>query len=99
LPSIDQVHGEWESRGVSVVLVNIREDPAKVARIVAQRKYAAPVALDLDGRVTDAYGVRATPTTFVIARDGTIVGRATGPRPWMASDGRALFRALLAPPR
>jgi hypothetical protein len=98
LPSIDQVHGEWEPRGVSVVLVNIREDGAKVARVVAQRGYAAPVALDRDGSVSEAYGIRATPMTFVVARDGTIVGRSIGPRPWTGPDARALFRALLAPP-
>ena len=91
------MHGEWEPRGVTVVLVNIREDRAKVARVVAQRGYAAPVALDADGSVSEAYGIHATPMTFVVARDGTIVGRAVGPRPWTGPDARALFRALLAP--
>jgi len=61
------VHGEWEPRGVTVVLVNIREDRAKVARVVAQRGYAAPVALDLDGSVSEAYGIHATPMAFVVA--------------------------------
>ena len=99
MPSINQVHREWESQGVSVLLVDIREDRATVVRAVAERGYAAPVVLDLDGGVSDAYGIRATPTTFLIARDGTIVGRAIGPRPWTGPDARALFRALLAPPR
>jgi len=97
LPSINQVHREWESQGVSVLLVDIREDRATVARAVAERGYAAPVVLDRDGGVSDAYGIHATPTTFLIARDGTIVGRAIGPRPWTGPDARALFRALLAP--
>jgi hypothetical protein len=65
---------------------------------VAERGYVAPVALDLDGEVTDAYGVNATPTAFLVARDGTIVGRAIGPRPWTGPDARALFLALLGPP-
>jgi hypothetical protein len=98
LPSIDRVHREWESQGVRVLLVDIREDRATVARAVKERGYAAPVVLDLDGRVSDAYGVRATPTTFLIARDGDLVGRAVGPRPWTGPDARALFQALLAPP-
>jgi hypothetical protein len=92
------VHREWEPKGVSVLLVNIREDRGTVARAVADRGYIAPVVLDLDGAISDAYGIRATPTTFVIARDGTIVGRAVGPRPWTGPDARALFQALLAPP-
>ena len=84
---------------MTVLLVDIREDRAKVARAVAERGYVAPVVLDLDGAVSEAYGIRATPTAFLIARDGTIVGRAVGPRPWTGPDGRALFQALLAPPR
>jgi hypothetical protein len=99
LPSINQVHREWEPQGVSVLLVNIREERALVARAVADRGYTAPVVLDLEGSASAAYGIRATPMTFVLARDGTIVGRAIGPRPWTGPDARALFRALLAPPR
>jgi hypothetical protein len=99
LPSINQVYREWEPQGVSVLLVNIREERAPVARAVAERGYTAPVVLDLDGAVSAAYGIRATPMTFVVARDGTIVGRAIGPRPWTGQDARALFRALLGPPR
>jgi hypothetical protein len=93
------VHEEWEPKGLTVLLVDIREDPRAVGRAVAERGYLPPVLLDLDGTVSAAYGIRATPTTFLIARDGTIVGRAIGPRPWTGPDARALFQALLAPPR
>jgi Redoxin len=93
------VHREWEPKGVTVLLVDIREDRAKVARAATERGYVAPVVLDPDGAVSEAYGIHATPTVFLIARDGTIVGRAIGPRPWTGPDGRALFQALLAPPR
>jgi hypothetical protein len=99
LPSINQVHREWESQGVTTLLINIREERARVARTVADRGYLAPIVLDRDGAITQEYGIRATPTTFVIARDGTIVGRARGPRPWTGPDARALFRALIATPR
>jgi cytochrome c biogenesis protein CcmG, thiol:disulfide interchange protein DsbE len=97
LPSVNQAYREWESRGLSVLLVNIQESPRKVARVVAERGYAAPVVLDTDGAITEAYGVHATPTAFVVARDGTILARALGPRPWTGPDGQALFRALLGP--
>jgi hypothetical protein len=99
LPSINQVHREWEPKGVTVLLVDIREDRQKVARAVTERGYVAPVVLDKTGEVTEAYGVHATPTTFLIARDGTIVGRAIGPRPWTGPDARALFQALLTSPK
>jgi peroxiredoxin len=99
LPSINQVHREWEPKGVTVLLVNIREDRQKVARTIAERGYTAPAVLDRSGEVTEAYGVRATPTAFLIAPDGTIVGRAIGPRAWTGPDARAVFQALLAAPK
>jgi peroxiredoxin len=80
-----------------VLLMNLREDPATVARTVKERGYAAPTLLDRTGEVADAYDVTGTPTTYVIGRDGRILGRAIGPRPWTEPPGRAFFRALLAP--
>jgi hypothetical protein len=50
--------------------------------------------------VAGAYGVTATPTVFVIGRDGLVLGRAIGRRPWVAAEGRALLGEILAlPPR
>jgi redoxin len=80
------------------LLVDISESRDVVARTVRERGYSAPVVLDAEGEVTGAYGVRATPTTFVIGRDGGIVARAIGPRPWTGPEGRALFKALLEEP-
>jgi hypothetical protein len=91
------VHREWEPKGVTVILVDIREDRAKVARAVAERGYVAPVVLDLDGAVNDAYGIHATPTTFLVARDGRSWARHW-PAPVDRARCPALFQSLLAPP-
>jgi hypothetical protein len=56
------------------------------------------VLLDYDGAVTRDYRVTATPTTFVIGRDGRQVARAAGTRPWDGPAGRALLDALVAAP-
>jgi hypothetical protein len=69
-----------------------------VARTVRERGYVAPVVLDADGSVTSTYGVHGTPTTFVVGKDGGLVARAVGPRPWTGPEGRALFEALLKEP-
>jgi hypothetical protein len=99
LPSINQVHREWEPHGLSVLLIAIREDRATVARAVSERGYVAPALLDLNGRVSDTYGISGTPTTFLVDRSGHLVGRAIGRRPWTGAEGRALLQALLAPGR
>lgn len=95
MPSIDSLHAELEKDGLTVLLVSVTEPREVVARAVAARGYAARVVLDTGGRVTEAYRVQATPTVYLIGRDGTLLGRAIGPRPWTQPSGRALLTALL----
>lgn len=77
--------------------MNITEPREAVFRTVATRGYAARVLLDTEGRVTEAYRVQATPTVYLIGREGMLLGKAVGPRPWAQPSGRALLAALLRP--
>lgn len=42
------------------------------------------------------YGVRATPTVFLVSRRGLIVGRAIGTRDWAEAPARAVIESLFA---
>jgi hypothetical protein len=98
LPSIDALHREYSGQGLSVLLVDVREPPATVIRAARERGYTATVLLDPQGEVADAYEVTGTPTAYVIGRDGRMLARAVGPRPWTESAGRTLLQALLRVP-
>jgi hypothetical protein len=99
LPPVHKVYGELKAKGFEVVLVDFREDPNLVRRTVKERGYTAPVLLDESGDVTGkVYGVWGPPTLYLIDRQGRLVGRATGPRPWDSPAGRRLIEALLATP-
>jgi hypothetical protein len=96
LPSINQLHEEYGGRGLTVLLVGVGEPRETVARAAETRRYTARVLLDPGGRTADAYRVRGTPTTYLIGRDGALLGGAVGPRPWTGPAGRTLIGALLA---
>jgi hypothetical protein len=99
LPPVHKVYGDLKVKGFEVVLVNFRETPDLVRRTVKERGYTAPVLLDESGDVTGkVYGVWGPPTLYLIDRQGRLVGRATGPRPWDSPTGRRLIEALLATP-
>lgn len=98
MPStIEQVHKEFSPRGLSILLINIQESRDTAARWVKEKGITPRVLLDPDGSVTVAYRVTATPTVVLIGRDGTLVGRGAGNRPWLSDAGRALLNALLQP--
>jgi alkyl hydroperoxide reductase subunit AhpC len=94
--TVEQLHRELAGSGLSVVAVNIQESQSTVAAWVREKKVTIPVVLDSDGEVTRQYGVIATPTAFLIDREGRLVGRVVGPRDWSSPAGRAVIAGVLA---
>ena len=97
MPSVNQLYSQLKGRGLEVLLVSFREDPGLVKRTVDERGYVAPVLLDRSGEVTGKlYGVWGTPTSYLIDRQGRLVGRIVGARPWWDSPAaRSLLLDLL----
>jgi peroxiredoxin len=98
LPStIEQVHREYKDLGLVVYAVNIEEHRTTVASFVQKHKLMLPVLLDPDGDASAAYHITATPTAFLIGRDGKLVAKAIGTKSWTSPQGRALLQRLLVP--
>ena len=96
MPStIEDVQREYRGRGLAVLAVNLGEDPKAVAAWVTQQGVTSTVLLDTTLDVARAYRLEYTPTVFLVGRNGKLVGRAIGNKPWLGDTGRALFRLLL----
>lgn len=94
---MNALYEEFKGRGFVLLLVNMGEDPELVRRAVKARRYTAPVVLDRDREMSDAYAVTATPTVYIVDRRQQIIGRAVGRREWSGEAGRRLITALLRP--
>lgn len=97
MPSVNALYREFRGQGLEVLLVNFRESPDHVRRVVKERGYVAPVLLDESGDVTGrVYGVWGPPTIYLVDRGGRLVGRAVGRRDWSTPAARTFVRELLA---
>ena len=97
MPPVNALYREFRERGFEVLLIDFRESPDLVRRVVKERGYTAPVLLDESGDVTGRlYGVWGPPTVYLVDRAGRLVGRATGPRNWGSPVARAFIQELLA---
>lgn len=63
---------------LAVVGVTFEDIPADSRRFVDKMGATWPQGVDDGGHVAEAFGVRAIPQTFFVARDGTIVARVFG---------------------
>ena len=96
MPPVNKLYTDLRSRGLEVLLVNFREDPALVEKAAHERGYVAPVLVDRTGDVTGRlYGVWGPPTVYVIDRRGQLIARGVGARDWSQPAARQLLLALL----
>jgi peroxiredoxin len=62
----------WSEKGLKVLTVNSGESPSKVETFMKENGLSFPVLLDVRSDITQAYNVRALPTTFFIDENGVI---------------------------
>jgi peroxiredoxin len=53
---------------IKILAINVAEVPVRVKRFAEAERVAFPILLDVDRRVTKAWGVSVLPTTFVLDR-------------------------------
>jgi peroxiredoxin len=80
MPDLVRTHQRFATRGLETVAVAMNYDPpAQVRTYVEKNALPFIIALDTDGAAAQAFdGVRMTPTTFLIDRQGRIVHKYLG---------------------
>ena len=95
MPSMEVLYQQFKSQGLEILAVDMEEDVLIVGRFVRSNGYTFPVMLDRDGRVSGMYGIRAIPTTYILDREGKIIGRIVGSILWNDPRVIAAIDALL----
>jgi len=80
MPHLISLYNEYKDKGLEIVGVAMPYDiPSHVVQLVDERNVPYPIALDADSSITSAFGdVMLTPTSFLIAPDGTIIKHKIG---------------------
>ncbi|MBX2836019.1 MAG: TlpA family protein disulfide reductase [Gammaproteobacteria bacterium] len=80
MPELVALYNDYQPKGFELIGVALPSDrPDQVLKLSQDKALPYPIAIDIDGEVIKAFEpVRATPTTFLIAPDGTVVSRHVG---------------------
>jgi thiol-disulfide isomerase/thioredoxin len=78
MPYLQAAVGRHAAAELAVVGVDVREAAELVVPYAAELGIDFPIGLDVDGDVTLRYRVRTMPTSFLVARDGTLARIRTG---------------------
>lgn len=95
MPSMEKLYNEFKGDGLEILAINLGEKAPVIKEFMEEYNLSFPVLLDKDNSVAMNYGVRSIPTTYLIDRDGNILGMAVGAREWDSNALRELFREIL----
>jgi peroxiredoxin len=96
MPAMEQLHQTFQSQGLAILAVDLKESPEKVKAFFDQHGLSFTALLDKSGSVFRDYVVMGLPTTYLIGRDGKLLARGVGGRDWTRVEGKDLIRGLLA---
>ncbi len=86
MPDIQKLYEHSPMEGTDAVIVlgvaapklGSEKDEAGIKAFMDKNGYSYPVLMDEGGKLFEAYGIRAIPTTYLIDRNGNIIGRVQG---------------------
>jgi DsbE subfamily thiol:disulfide oxidoreductase len=95
LPAMERLYREFRGKGLEVVAVNIKDKREDALAFVKKNRLSFPVVMDPEGEVGLLYGAYATPTVYLIDRNGTVLARMWGPAGWYSPAARKLIGELV----
>lgn len=80
MPHLIDMHNKYAAQGLKIIGISMPYDrPDHVMKMVKKKKLPYTIAMDINKQATKAFGgVSLTPTTFLIAPNGTIVFQKIG---------------------
>ncbi len=72
LPWMERLRRDFGAAGLEVVAVNVDETPGDGVRFLKRYAVSYPVVGDAKGVIAALYDVRDMPSSYLIARDGTV---------------------------
>ena len=94
MPSMEKLHQKFKHKDFVMVGINLQESAARVKQFYKEHSLTFLTLLDITGDVGAGLGIRSIPTTFILDKNGRIIGKAFGPREWESKKSIALFEYL-----
>jgi thiol-disulfide isomerase/thioredoxin len=95
MPAFERLRQKLDPERFALLTITTDLQRDGIKHFLANLNVQLPVLFDEGQDVSQAYLVRALPTTVLIDRQGTLIGRAVGPREWDAPKTVHLLQGMM----
>jgi thiol-disulfide isomerase/thioredoxin len=96
MPALHALEQRFAEHDFELMYVNVdRGNKAAVEKFMHGIGQHVHTLLDPDGEVRKIYEIRALPASYIVGRDGKIIGKIIGERDWAGSQASNLLKTLL----
>jgi peroxiredoxin len=95
MPSMEKLYKRLNGQDFTMIAVNLQEPALRVKTFLKKYPLTFTILLDSKGEIGPQFGIRAVPTTFILDKNGGIIGKALGNRQWDSKESMALFEHLI----
>ena len=94
MPAMEKLHQKFKNKDFAMVTINLQESASQAKQFFKDFELTFTALLDSDGEVGAYFMITAIPTTFILDKEGIIIGKVMGPREWDGKKAFALFKHL-----
>jgi peroxiredoxin len=99
MPSMQKLYNEFNGKNFEILAVSIDADGVDaVAPFMKTHKLSFPALMDPKGTIKSMYRVTGVPESFIIDKQGILVGKIIGPRDWATQEVFGFFQDLIQRP-
>ena len=95
MPSMEKLYRRFKDKDFEMVTINLQESASQVKIFFKKFKLSFTSLLDSTGEVGSWFAIRSIPTTFILDKEGRIIGKVLGPREWDSQKSISLFEHLI----
>ena len=95
IPYMEKLHRKLNGKDFAMISVNLQEPASRIKKFLNKYPLTFTIHLDTKGKIAQQFGIRAIPTTYILDKNGGIIGKALGSRRWDSKESIALFKHLM----
>ncbi len=78
MPKLEQLHQKYKDLGVTILAINIDENPELSKKVLKDIPVSFPILYDPENNVSADYDIQSMPSTFLVDKNGLLRFRHNG---------------------